>query len=154
MAPHHAWAAPRDREGEGEGMARHIRAMHELLGIRPDQEPAFQAVIAALRPPMRDQEGGVPHPDLSNLPTPERLERMAQIMDAREAMMREHMHRMIGAVRALYDVLSPEQRRILDNLPGLVMPGMMHGGMGMDMERGHHGGDGGMGPPPPPPPPQ
>jgi Spy/CpxP family protein refolding chaperone len=130
---HHDWDSERG-EGHG-GMARHLKAMHDILGIRPDQEAAFQAMAAAMRPPMsplHDHMTPPPHPDMAAMPAPDRLEHQLQMMDQGHAMMREHMQNVIAAMRELYAVLTPEQRRIVDNLPALG------GGHEMGM---HHGED-------------
>ncbi|HWF01463.1 MAG TPA: Spy/CpxP family protein refolding chaperone [Caulobacteraceae bacterium] len=173
--PGHQWVA----EGHGE-MGRHLQALHEMLAITPPQEAAWQAMVAAVRPPedamMREHarmmgehaaamRGGgdamaehsramaaegaemgrdahamadaalAEHgmgPGMEKLPLPERLERMQQMMQRHEAMMNEHMGRMISATRNLYAVLTPDQRRILDHMPALMGPhmGMMRMGEG------------------------
>jgi protein CpxP len=143
MQPHHDWEARR-----GEAMARHAKALHDVLGIRPDQEAAFQAFVAARHRPMGDHMRPEPRPDLSSLPMPDRLEQRSKMMEAHEAMRHERMQQMIAAVRGLYGVLSPEQRRTFDALPSL----MGHGEMGHDgMRNGgklHGPGEREMGPPP------
>lgn len=137
--------------------AQRMKALHEVLRIRPDQEGAFQAFVAAMSPaphptgPDRGAgEGG--HADMAQLTTPQRLDRMAQMMDARMSRMRAQFQRRADATKALYAALGPEQQRTLDALPALG------GGMGGELghgwgghEMGHGGPDGGrppMGPPP------
>ena len=75
---------------------------------------------------------------MANMTTPERLDMMARKMDEHAARMHEHMQQVIGSVKSLYAVLSPEQRRTFDALA------MMHG-MGKGHEHGmdheHMGGD-------------
>jgi hypothetical protein len=101
------------------------RALHDVLGVRPDQEGAFQAFVASMRPPER-QEGagrGMDHQATAEqLTTPERLDRMA----ARMAKHQADFQRKADAVRRFYAVLSPEQRRAFDALHGL-MGGERHG---------------------------
>ena len=94
------------------------RALHDVLGVHPDQEGAFQAFVAAMRSPER-QEGqgrGMDHQATPELTTPERLDRMAARMAKRQA----DFQRKADAVRRFYAVLNPEQRRAFDALHGLT----------------------------------
>ncbi|MBV8685040.1 MAG: Spy/CpxP family protein refolding chaperone [Caulobacteraceae bacterium] len=149
------------RPGGPEGMAgrfheheaRRLKALHDVLEIRPDQEPAFQAFAAALQaqPSEREPEAAPPEQDMSALTTPERLDRVAKQMREREARRRARFERFSGAVKTLYVALSPEQKRAFDALPDLMgLAGHMGGGPmtagGMD----RHFGDHRMGPPSPP----
>jgi hypothetical protein len=114
-----------------------LKALHDALNIRPDQESAFQAFAASMRPGDRGPgPEGMEHrsPDTAGMTTPERLDAMARMMDEHMARMRDRFQRHATAVKALYAVLNPEQRRTLDALPDLVGHGM---GMGMAM--GRHG---------------
>lgn len=132
--------------------AEHLRLLHDALGIRPDQEGAWQAFAAAMAAQpgadehhgWRDErrEGHEGMEDAHRLTTPERLDRM-------QAHMAEHMaafQRHAAAVKALYAALTPAQQRTFDALARLHMHGM-HGGFGghegMDMHPGM-GGQGGM----------
>ena len=135
-------------------MAQHREAMardlHTLLRIRPDQEAAFAAFQASMGPP----PGGRmrPHEDwaaMQTMTTPQRLDHMMARMDEHMARMRQR----IGATKAFYAALSPEQQQVFDAF------GRLHGG---GHGRHHHwggegkGGWGGHGhgmegaPPPPP----
>jgi hypothetical protein len=137
-----------------------MKAIHDILGIKPDQEAAFQAYASALRPPHPTPRGegsppsdhGWPDPAaMASMTTPERLDLMGKMMEAREAKMHEHFQRVATATKTFYAELTPEQKRIMDTLPEL--------GGGMDHHPGHgqmdhmHGGRGPMGAPPAPPPP-
>lgn len=129
--------------------AAHMKALHDALNIRPDQEAAFQAFAASMRPEMArmgDEGSGPGGPGgwrnsatLAPMPLPQRLDIMVQRFDMRTSRMREAMVRHVAAVKAFYDVLNPDQRRTFDALPDL----MGHGGMeGM----GEHPGMGDMPP--------
>lgn len=126
--------------------AEHIKALHDALNIRPDQESAFQAFAASMTPEHRGERGHDrmdPAADAA-MTTPQRLDRMGQMMDRRIADMREDFQRRATATRTLYAALSPDQRRTLDALPDLR--GGDHGPMdhdhGMDHGRGGPGGPG------------
>jgi hypothetical protein len=138
--------------------SRHLKAIHDILGIKPDQEAAFQAYASALHPqrpapgvadPAAQEPNWRDHKTMAAMTTPERLDMMAKRMDAREAKMRAHFERMAAATKTFYAALSPEQKRIMDSLPELGRGdgrGWDHpGGMGHMKD-----GPGRTGPPPPP----
>ena len=128
-----------------EHMEAHVRALHDILNIRPDQEAAWKAFTASMVPP--------PHPDMDHhgdghetaMTTPERLDHMAAEMAEHQAAFQRHAE----AVKRFYAVLSPQQQKAFDAISKMMMHGMMgHGGPmghhGMGMEHGEHEG-----PPPP-----
>ena len=127
-------------------MQAHIRGMHDILNIRPDQEAAWQAFTASMVPP--------PHPDMERhgeghelgKTTPQRLDEMAAKMAEHQAAFQRHAE----AVKRFYAVLSPQQQKAFDAMSAMMMHHMGHGGpMGeQGMGMGHGGHDG---PPPPPP---
>ena len=100
--------------------ARRLKALHDVLQIRPDQETAFQTFATAVKPqPPESAQSPSTLQDMASLTTPERLDRMAKMMEAREARRRARFDRVSGAVRTLYAALSPEQKRAFDALPVL-----------------------------------
>jgi hypothetical protein len=119
-----------------------LRALHDALNIRPDQEQAFAAVAAA----MSANEGSMradmirQRQSLSSMTTPQRLDAIGRMMDDHMDRMRQQFQNRADSLKALYAVLSPEQRHTLDALPGL----MGHHGMGLgpsgDMDMGPPGG--------------
>lgn len=154
----HHWGHGPMAQGRWSPESRHLKAIHDILGIKPDQESAFQAYASALHPQRPAPGPGAPpveehnwpdHKTMAAMTTPERLDLMAKRMEAREAKMRAHFERVSTATKTFYAALSPEQKRIMDSLPELG-----HGaGLGWDHKgtMGHmHGGPGPMGPPPPP----
>ena len=92
-------------------------ALHDVLNIRPDQEAAFKAFLEAQRPPPPPEGAGPEreHNEMAHLTTPERLDRQAARMAEHQALFRRHA----DAVKAFYAVLSPDQKRAFDALPGL-----------------------------------
>jgi len=127
---------------------RHAQRLRDTLQLRPDQEPALRAFIAATAPRPGDhdrmrkgREAG------QTLTTPARLDRM-------EARMAEHQarfHAHAEALRRFYAQLSPSQQKAFDAMPrheGMGRGGMGHGqGHGGGAWGGHggmrHGGPGG-----------
>ncbi|HEX3700072.1 MAG TPA: Spy/CpxP family protein refolding chaperone [Phenylobacterium sp.] len=134
---------------------RHAQHLRDVLQLRPDQEPALQAFLAAMRPPADErqqmgreaagrEEGGreAGHP----LTTPERLDRM----QAKMAQHAERFRQRAETVRRFYAALSPAQQRAFDAMPMMFGPGMRGHGMrghgmqghGMQGHGGMHGGPG------------
>jgi Spy/CpxP family protein refolding chaperone len=132
--PHEPWAGHDHQRAEARA-----RALHDILNIRPDQDAAFQAFIAAMRPPEGDDgmRGRHDMGEMEPMTTPQRLDRIAARMAEHQA----RFQRRAEAIRRFYAALSPEQQRALDALPALVGGGRHDGGMG--------GGPGHFGPPHP-----
>ena len=112
-----------------ERKAAHMKALHDALNIRPDQEAAFGAFASAMASG-HDMDGHHAdrmdgdrmhgdHEDMDNLTTPERLDRMAQRIDEHIARMRAAFQRRADAAKALYAALNPDQRRTMDALETL-----------------------------------
>jgi hypothetical protein len=117
---------------------RHAQHLRDALQLRPDQEGALQALVAASRPPagehehMRHEERG------AALTTPQRLDRMQARMAEHETRFRARAE----AIKRFYAQLTPAQQKAFDALHGGFGHGMggrhgFHGGHGM---RGGHGG--------------
>jgi hypothetical protein len=115
--------------------AARLKALHDVLAIRPDQESAFQAFAQATTPepgkhawgagrggwkPGQGHEGDRAGAPSAAATTPERLDLMLQRFDERSAAMRAAIERRAMATKALYAALSPEQQRTLDALPTLI----------------------------------
>jgi periplasmic protein CpxP/Spy len=135
----HMGMGPPDMEhgARGDGMRAHAEAMagalHDILGVRPDQEAAFQAMFATM-PHMDDGDDMHGGPDgAERMTAPERLDRMTARMSEHLASFQRHA----DAVRRFYAVLSPQQQRAFDALQGMMMGGGHHG-MG---HMGHMGPD-------------
>lgn len=114
-------------------MKQHIEDLKTVLRLRPDQEAALQALVAAHHPPemgeMHDKMFGGPPKAMT---TPERLDEMAK----HEAAMAAEHQKAAQALKTFYAALSPEQQKVFDALQRLQGPmGMhgMHGGHGMHM---------------------
>jgi len=142
---HRAWDPAQMHARMEAHRAARLHALHEALGIRPDQEAAFAAFTASIRPPERtpgahrDGMGGDQN-SLATLTTPERLDRMAQRMQERTARRQDAFARRAAATKALYSALGPDQRRTMDALP--LLRGGGHGGWGKGRGMGGHGSGG------------
>jgi hypothetical protein len=115
------------------------RLLHDALGIRPDQEPAWQAFVASRRPPGGERGPGMRHRDGEGQPGQHEELTMPQRLDklqARVAERQQHMSQRIDAARRFYASLDPRQQKTFDALSRLERGG--RGGFG-----GHRGGRGG-----------
>jgi hypothetical protein len=122
-------------------MKQHIEDLKTVLRLRPDQEAALQAFVAAHHPPegMDKMHDGPMQPPKA-LTTPERLDEMAK----HEAEMRAEHETMRQALSKFYASLSPDQQKVFDALQRLQGPHggghmMMMGGPGMRRLMIHHG---------------
>lgn len=111
------------------------KALHDILNIQPNQETAFQAFLAAMKPDhhegMGEHHGGPgadQDHDRAQLTTPQRLDRMAARMADHQA----QFQRRAEAIKAFYAALTPQQQRAFDALPPMMGRGMhgRHGGPG------------------------
>jgi hypothetical protein len=110
------WAEHRRERAEA-----HAQALRAVLNIRPDQEAAFQAFQAAMKPAER-QEGMHWHQDgdaMQHLTTPERLDRMAARMAERQA----EFQRRAAAIKTFYAALNHEQQHAFDAMHDLMGKG-------------------------------
>ncbi|MBI1404749.1 MAG: hypothetical protein GC145_01330 [Caulobacter sp.] len=120
--------------------AQHLR---DILQLRPDQEPALQAFLAARKPSMDHMKmdftpgpDGKPPAPPKMMTTPERLDMQARMMARHQA----EFEKRAAAIKTFYAALSPSQQKAFDALHAGRMGG--HGGHGMKMK--HRGGpDGG-----------
>lgn len=128
-------AAPRHHRDPAEmraHMAEHLRA---VLQLQPSQDGALNAFLDAMKPPGGMRDGaGAGRDQMQHMTTPQRLDRMAQRLDAQRARMLAR----IAATRQFYAQLTPPQQKAFDDLPMM----MGRGGRGMD-GHGKGGGPGG-----------
>jgi|GEM_PF-332445 len=144
---HHSGGAGAMREHMEHRREAHIKALHDILNIRPEQDAAFQAFVQSMHPmgeagetPGAGDHEGWKHGGMAGMTAPERADAMVKHFDEHVAKMREHLARHAEAVKAFYAVLSTDQRRAFDALPGMMMG---HGGMGGPGMHGHGPGMGG-----------
>ena len=135
MGGRHGMHGPMDPE-------KHAQHLRDVLQLRPDQDGALKAFLAAMKPPEHPAaaaDGAPPaHPDMPKT-TPERLAMAEKMMAGHQAMFKKHN----DAIRAFYGQLSPAQQKAFDALHlamGAGGPGM-HGPGGMGMGMGGPGGD-------------
>jgi hypothetical protein len=124
-APAGAWQRP----DPAQMAERHAERLRALLQLRPEQEPALRAFIAAMQPsPEQMQRRMTERDEARTLTTPERLDRMQARLGERQAA----FARRADAIKRFYAQLTPAQQRAFDALPlpHHGMGGHMHGGPG------------------------
>lgn len=100
MMRHHDPAKMEQRRTE------HLARLKQKLQLSPGQEQAWTTFTAAMpKPPARPDRA-----EMDKLSTPERLDRMKAMRDARTA----DMDRMSTATKAFYAQLTPEQKKVFD----------------------------------------
>ena len=119
-------------------MKQHVEDLKTVLRLRPDQEAALQAFVAAHQPPggmMEMHRDGGPPAAPKAMTTPERLAEQAK---HEQAMAAEH-EKGRAALAKFYAALSPDQQKVFDALQRL-QGGHMGGGDHMMMMMGGPGG--------------
>jgi periplasmic protein CpxP/Spy len=102
--------------------AEHLRTM---LQLKPSQEPALAAYMAAVKP-AHEHEHIVEMSDHRDAKTtPQRLADMEAQMAAHTAA----MHGRVEATRRFYDQLEPSQKKVFDEMPIMMGPMMPMGPM-------------------------
>jgi len=117
--------------------AKHADKLRVALQLRPDQEPALKAMIAAMAPPEgMGRMGGMgdAREKMADMTTPERLDHMKVMMAEHQARFEQHS----AAVKKFYAQLTPSQQKAFDAMS-------MEMGRRMGPGGGHMGG-GHMGP--------
>jgi hypothetical protein len=143
------WDPAKTRERFEERRQRRQKELHDALGLRADQEGAWQAFIAASRRPEGERGRGMRGRDgdgeRAELTTPQRLDRMQQRMAERQ----QRFAQRADAIKRFYAVLDGRQQKTFDALIKVRGEGMGgRGGMGGGW--GHHGRGGPPGPGGPP----
>lgn len=78
------------------------------LKLTPEQEPAWQTFVQAMKPPAQTDR---PNPaELDAMTTPQRLEKMKAMRAEREVRVNQRMQ----AVQTFYSALTPEQQKVFD----------------------------------------
>lgn len=102
------------------------------LKIMPDQEAAWSAFSAAMKPPAGAMEHKRPDPaEMAKLSTPDRIDKMRAMRAERMQQMSTEMTKREDAIKAFYAVLNAEQKKTFDEGHLRIMSG--HGG-----RHGHH----------------
>jgi len=95
-------------------MAEHLRTM---LQLKPSQEAALTAYLAAVRPAHEERRIVEMSTHGEGKTTPQRLAEM----EARMAQQNAAAHARIEATRRFYDQLEPSQKKVFDELPMMMI---------------------------------
>jgi len=98
----------------GEDPTEHLRTM---LQLKPSQDAALAAYVAAVRPEHRHEH----MMELSDRGEPKTTPQRLAEMEARMAEQAVQGHARIAATRKFYDQLEPSQRKVFDELPMLML---------------------------------
>jgi protein CpxP len=91
-----------------EHFAKRQAKLHDALKLTPAQEPAWNAFSAAIKPAPHAARGD--RAAWASLPAPARMEKMIARSKERTAQMESHL----AALNTFYAVLTPEQKKVLD----------------------------------------
>lgn len=86
---------------------KHMSALHTALKLSSSQEAAWTEFSGKMKPVKMDMPG---RQDLTDMNTPDRLDKMLDSMKSHEKAMAEHA----ATVRAFYDTLTQEQKKVFD----------------------------------------
>ncbi len=105
---------PPDAQGGPPTPAEQSDRLRQALRLRPDQEGALQAFIAAMQPKPGEIDAlRAEAAREAGLPTPQRLDATVARLDR----MRTEVLARVDATRAFYAQLDPEQQRVFDHMP-------------------------------------
>lgn len=115
-----------------ERMEQNQKKLHDALKLAPEQEAAWAKLIDS-QPKMANMSSmgnmGKGMPDNNaQLTTPERAEKMLELMKVRQTQMTEH----VAVMKDFYAVLTPEQKKSFDDFH----TSMQGGKRGMSSHRG------------------
>jgi hypothetical protein len=105
---------PSDAQGGPPTPAEQSDRLRQALRLRPDQEGALQAFVAAMQPKPGEIDAlRAEAAREAGLPTPQRLDATVARLDR----MRTEVLARVDATRAFYAQLTPEQQRVFDHMP-------------------------------------
>lgn len=92
--------------------AEHLSELKEKLKLSPEQEPAWDTFTRATQPGMRHAsiDRQAMRGEFEKLSTPQRLDKMMAMSDARRTRMLERNQ----AIKTFYAQLNPEQQKVFD----------------------------------------
>ena len=107
----------RDPAKMQERFTKRITELKSKLGITAAQESAWTTFTTAMQPPKGHADMRKMHDELEKLSTPARIDKMNAFHAEKQA----EMTKKGEAVKAFYNVLTPEQRKIFDDQANKMM---------------------------------
>lgn len=93
---------------------KHHQALKAKLQLTAAQEPAWQVFTAAVKPTAMPKFEPINREELEKLTTPERIQKLTALHNARFQEMQTHMKQHADATLAFYNQLTPEQQKTFD----------------------------------------
>ena len=104
--------------------AEHQAKLRDALKLDAQQQPAWDAFVASMKPPARGERAGRPdRAAFASLSAPQRMEKQIALQKQRTA----HMEARLTALNSFYAVLTPEQRKVFDEQSKHRKGGRHHG---------------------------
>ena len=97
-----------NQEKHSENFEKRMNALHDELALSESQQVAWQDFTVALTPTAHEAKHD--RSEFSQLTTPERLDRMLNMMKLRQEKMASH----IQSIESFYSTLTSEQQKIFD----------------------------------------
>ena len=118
----HGWGMHQRDPAKMEQMAaRHLADLKAKLKITAAQEGAWSTFAAAMKPTGEMMAKRPDRAEMDKLTMPERMDKMRALRKERMAAMDANMDKHEDAAKALYAVLTPEQKKIADAEHGKMM---------------------------------
>ena len=105
---------------QGKMMEQHHEQLHQALKLTAEQEPLWKNLMASEHPASASTASKPG--ELAKLTVPERLELKLERAKAHQAQMATHL----VALKALYQTLTPEQKKTFEEFHNKRQPGMHH----------------------------
>ncbi len=106
-------------EHHGKKMEQHHQQLHDSLKLTPEQEPGWKKLMESEQP-KPSSAGAAQREDWSKLSAPERADKTLELYKARQ----EHMTEYVAALKGFYATLSPEQKKIFEDMHASRRGGM------------------------------
>lgn len=122
--------------------AKHLQELKAKLQLAPTQDAAWAGFTGVLQArPSHTPPAGA-GPDMAQLNTPERLDRMKAMRAQHQAEMNAFVDKRADATKALYAALTPEQQKVFDAETARMMQGMQGRRPAHGTGHGMHGAGG------------
>lgn len=112
----------RDPAKMQERFNKHMAQLKTKLTITAAQEPAWTTFTTAMQPPKDRPDMRKMHEEMAKLSTPARIDKMNALHAEKQAEMTKRGE----ATKALYNALTPEQRKAFDETANKMMNKMHH----------------------------
>ena len=95
-------------------VAKRAAELKAQLKLTPEQEPAWNSFVAAMKPDAKAMPQRPSREELDKLSTPERIDKMRALRDQQHTAMLAAMDKRDQATKAFYATLNAEQKKTFD----------------------------------------